>query len=193
MTPIFVDKWESEYPMIKEYFTNREWRWIFKISRIALNTKMQSLQYKIITGIINCGKKLMEWHIKDNNKCTLCGEVDDIQHYLIYCDSTSKLWTSFSHWWNKIIINWGFPRFNIGSYDTEELIIFGFYGKDVGSNVLNYCVLYVKMFIHMAKQLSKNINFYDFLPRLKEWLKLDKANWKIKPELNGLKLLYSIL
>ena len=96
---------------------------------------------------------------------------------------------SFSNWWNKLTGNWEFPWFNTYSYDLEELIIFGFYGKDVGSNTLNYCILFAKMFIHVGQ----SINFYDFLPKLKEWLKLDTVNWKNKIELKGLELLYCIL
>ena len=60
MKPLLIQRWEEEYPMVKLSFTKNEWEWIYKVSRITLNTQMQSLHYKIISRIINCGYKLNE-------------------------------------------------------------------------------------------------------------------------------------
>ena len=128
----------------------------------------------------------------DTDACKYCQKVDNI-HYLIYCNETYMFWNSFSYWWNALTKNWNYPRFMLDAFDREELIIFGYYGKDKGSNVLNYCILYAKNYIHVNKQMNKNINFYEFLPKLKLWLKLDKVMWNNNEHLSGLKLLYVIL
>ena len=147
------------------------------ISRLTLNTRMQSLQYKILTRIINCGKKLFDWHINDSIGCWYCTKIDDIQHYLIYCKDTSIFWHSFSNWWNLNTVNWHYPKFCINAMDYEELILFGYYSNDIGGNALNYCLLFAKMYIHNMKQMKKKLCFYEYLPMLKRCMELEKSNW----------------
>ena len=64
---------------------------------------------------------------------------------------------------------------------------------DSGSNALNYFILYAKLFIHMSKQTNQVINFYRFLPKMKDWLKLDKSMWNNNEYLSGVKAIYIIM
>ena len=80
-----------------------------------------------------------------------CNNIDSIQHYLIYCKNTFNYWESFSNWWNSFAINWDYLKFNLNSFNIDELIIFGYYNKNTGGNAL---ILFAKMHMHVTKQIG---------------------------------------
>lgn len=59
----------------------------FQASR---ETKLQSLQYKIIHRIFPCGSYLCRIRIRD--WCKYCDQTDSISHHLFRCDKVKPFW-----------------------------------------------------------------------------------------------------
>ncbi len=130
-------------------------------------TKLQSLQYRIIHRIVPCNKWLYNIKIKENGTCDYCNETDDIQHFFIYCENIKVFWKCFINWWNRIDL----VDLNSFSEDIEECIIFGFpYVHDIIKE-LNYCILIAKYYIYIQRLCNQNkIDFYIFQTMLKNKL-----------------------
>ena len=191
--PIFIHRWEEEYPTLVEFVTEKEWKWIFNVSKLTMNTKVQSIQYKLLSRIINCGVKLKQWKINIDAKCKKCNDQDNLQHYFIYCKNIFNFWKSICVWWNNLATTLAYPGIYLNKYDSEELLLFGYYGNDSGCNVLNYVLLYSRYYIYITNQSECEIHLYDFIVKLKWWLKCDKKMWKTKNNMEGIKTLYNCL
>ncbi len=90
-----------------------------------------------------CNKWLCNKKIKSESRCTFCNDVDDLIHFLIYCENTMRFWTSFYKWWNNI------SEFNMGrNYIFEEFTLFGYPGEEDIIQILNYCVACKIFYIH---------------------------------------------
>ena len=91
--PAGLQKWQSISPGL---IPEEEWpdilRWPYQCLR---ETKLQSLQSKIIHRIINCNKKLFDMKLKETPMCSYCDETDDISHFFAHCDNVSDIWKFF--------------------------------------------------------------------------------------------------
>ena len=71
-----MEKLEMKYPNVRKHLTEVEWEWIWlsKISRLTQNAKIQSMQYRIITQLLDCGKNWKKgrliW-IRPNKICSV--------------------------------------------------------------------------------------------------------------------------
>ena len=65
-------------------------------------TKIQSLQYKILNQVYPCRSKLFKWKIKET--CLFCGDHDDLMHHFYAC-SEKTFWFSFNNWFDTICIS----------------------------------------------------------------------------------------
>ena len=102
--------------------SDNEWSNIFQRSYQTLReTKIQSLQFKIIHRIINCNKKLFDMKIKETPKCSYCDAIDDIPHFFMRCENVLDLWTRFFNWWNQV----GYHNVNFPTPQSENDILFG--------------------------------------------------------------------
>ncbi len=144
-TPISVKKWSEQYPN----FNNAEphiWKRIFKMSFITVrDTKIQTLQCKIIHNIISCNQWLHNIKIKENNKCAFCKDIDNLPHVFLKCDKVKQFWSHWFNWWQKIS---GF-EIQLDNNVIEGCILFGFPHKSDIIMVLNYCILYSKYYIYI--------------------------------------------
>jgi hypothetical protein len=188
--PKHVERWEEDFPGLKE-MDSEFWANIYKNSfQYCRETKLQSLQYRLINRIINCQQKLMQWKIINNSICKFCNLEDTLIHFFLQCSNTKNLWYMILNWWNSLDI----IKIELFSHDLSECLLFGFPIKDPIFNLLNLICLNVKWYIYQQKALGKNerINLTSFLPRLKNKLNIEERifeKYKKDKELDIIKII----
>ena len=92
--PTAVIRWHEKFDI-----DSSDWVNIFRLPYIvARETKIQTLQYKIIHRIISCKKWLFTLKVSDSPNCDSCGEVDDIIHYFVKCNGLNSFWNGLEKW-----------------------------------------------------------------------------------------------
>lgn len=133
--------------------TDDEWskifQWPYQISR---ETRLQSLQYKIIHRTINCNKKLFDMKLKDSPRCSYCDEIDDIPHFFIKCEKVKLLWCKFFDWWNGL----GYPYVHFTGNLGERDFLFGLSNGADYTTALNFCMLHIKNYIYRQRLFNDN-------------------------------------
>jgi hypothetical protein len=168
--PTSCEKWAKEYPEFKN--ADQElWPNIFKLSfSITRETKLQSFQYRIIHRIITCRKRLFDIKIADSPKCQFCNNEDNITHFFLFCPIAHNFWNTFFTWWNGL----GDIKIQTEYECLDKCILFGFPPRGEIFEVLNFCILNAKYYIHNKKLLDENnIEFLQFLYILKFKLKIE--------------------
>ena len=159
--PTAVSKWNESFNIVEA-----DWKHIFSLPYcVARETKLQSLQYRILHRIVPCKKWLYVQTVIDSPNCTVCNEVDDILHYFVDCTGVRDFWYSLERWWN-----------NLQGYEitlTSKHIIFGIYYDKYYSN-LNYIILLAKWYINRQHCMDQKIDFYNFLYILKDHLRIEE-------------------
>ncbi len=112
---------------------NDLWKNIYKSPfNIVRETRLQTLQYKIIHNTIVCNQRLKRIKIKESDTCSFCNLPDDIPHYFINCEHTKAFWKTWGLWSEKL------TNFNIRECeDIIECILFGFPGKKNNTIIIN--------------------------------------------------------
>ena len=77
--------------------------------------KLQEFNFKLLHGILPCGKNLMNWKIKDNNHCDVCNIEQTIIHLLFECRFVKNLWEAVSS-----ALGWTIEKRNI-LYGSEKV------------------------------------------------------------------------
>ena len=162
--PTSYDKWELEYD-----YTHFDWQTIAKIPfKSARETSLQSLQYQIINRYFPCQEKLYTWKIKESNLCPTCNKVDSLVHYFVDCNQVKILWGCLKTWCNYIL------KFKIQFGPLDILLGIPNYANQNEIDILNFIILFAKMFIKTCKNENKTIDFYDFQLRLKQRMIIEK-------------------
>ena len=167
-----IYKWQEKYPTLSDDC----WAKIFKNSfRITKETKLQSLQYKIIHRVIMCKKKLNEMRILDSPLCVYCQENDDLSHFFINCPYVKEFWLAIFNWISTIY------ETQINIQDIE--IIFGLQENDEYKEVLNFIILIAKHFIYRNRINDIHIlNLQSFKADLRYRLKIQHIIYsKVNP------------
>ena len=124
---------------------------------------LQLFQYRIIHRIFLSNHWLNILKIKDNHTCEFCDEDDTIEHYFVYQHTVRAFWNSFAIWWANL--------FKVNHILDECIIVFGVYLRTPDTYLFNYCVILAKYFLYCRKRsLAHNIDFYRYLPYLKQTL-----------------------
>lgn len=63
----------------------------FKVKMIK-EKKLAEFNFKVLSGILMCGKLQKRFKIKDDDKCVLCDVIHDIPHLLYYCKASKLVW-----------------------------------------------------------------------------------------------------
>ena len=99
-----------------------------------------------------------------------CMVTDTVTHYLCECQIVKEFWSLFKNWWHKCYD----VNIALGAAD----VIFGILNpnEDIILDVLNYCILFAKRFIHKCQQgeNNNNINFIAFKYKLKKRIMNEK-------------------
>ena len=160
-TPKGIQKWVNQFNLT-EFHT--EYYWI--PYRNCRETRIQSLQYRILTRIFPCNKWLNTLKVIESDRCNICEEIDSIEHYLITCKVLKRFWQSFIDWWKYISKQESFTL-------TDQNIILGIIEYAKWKDVLNFCLLKAKMFIYNKKIHEEEISFHGFLVHIKNSLQTE--------------------
>ena len=148
-TPSCIKKWNSIFPYISEGDILKSFKLPFKCIR---ETKVQSLQYRILHRTITCNKKLADMKLIESNKCNYCTNEDDILHFFIFCPAVYHFWKDLMQWFEpKLRKSLTFPIF-----PSPSDIIFGIHGEDHSSLLLNFFILHAKNYIHFRRLFKEN-------------------------------------
>ena len=166
-TPNGITRWNAIFPNIQ----SEEWQNVFLRSfRASRETSLQSLQFRILSYVITCRKKLHEMKISDSPLCTApnCTQIDNHVHFFCECSYVNVFWENLFSWLDH----------NIG-YSLEvdvKNIILGVPIVDDRSAVLNYILLLAKYFIHKQRMENKHIlSMHAFKCLLHYKLKIEKT------------------
>ncbi len=160
-------KWESNYP--NHVF---EWKEIFLTPyKLNRDTKIQSLQFRIIHRFFPCNYTLNTWYHDQSSECSYCGNEDTLEHYFVNCPHLKNLWNSFFSWWYCT----SKTRIQLTSLD----IILGIANEqvDVTIDLLNYCILLLKAYIYDTKEKLEEFNLYEYQIRLKKTLEYEQYSY----------------
>jgi hypothetical protein len=175
--PIHQNKWLEYFPLFSEI--ENIWNRIYMDLHFNVRqTKVQSLQYKLIFRIVNCRKKLFDWNLTIDKNCPICKVEDSIQHFFIECNPVRQFWRNLIDWWN----NKDFIFIDPYREELRENLLFGFLNIDNWYRVLNFVIVYAKWYIYKSKLVNNNVYLTVFLKDLK---------LNIKNEINIQKLYYS--
>ena len=159
-SPVAVKRWNELYYDI-------DWERSFTLAfRLLRDTKIQTLQYKILMRIFPCNSKLFRWKIVYSPRCNFCYEIDSIEHYLYECNLVRKFWSAFEKWWKHIS--------DCYIHLATKDILFGIHLDDSKMlRALNYSILIAKRYIYVEKYKSNSLFFLVFLQDLKMRLETD--------------------
>ena len=138
--------------------------------RYIKQTKIQSMQYKIIHGIYACNLKLFHWKIKPSNLCSYCNEVDNTVHHFYTCKEMALFWHTFHNWWSNIC-----KKCIICKPLTPLQVLLGVTEQICHKTQLNYLILLAKWYIFRTKYLEKQCFFVEFLTDIKNNLETEKV------------------
>ena len=172
--PTALDRWLETFEIIED-----DWKVIFKQPYLsARETKLQSIQYKILHRIIPCRKWLYKQKVIDSQICNQCNEneVDDILHHFIKCSRLQNFWHSIELWWNR--------KAEYQIVLTNKHIIFGFYYDNANFSNINYIILLAKWYIQSQTYYERQIDFLGFLTTLKQHLLTEKYICTCNDKLN---------
>ena len=69
------------------------WKLIYRIPRITLETKISIFQYKLLNNLLNLNKKLFQFGIISQSKCSFCELYDETPHHIFYeCMYPQNVW-----------------------------------------------------------------------------------------------------
>ena len=140
---------------------NHDWKCTFILPhKIAQETYLQSFQYKVVTRILNCNYNLHKWGIKDLPVCEYCNELDTITHHLFECQVVKTFWDE--------VELWIYDRLGVLFNLTICEIIFGIRELDELIRLVNYIILYGKLYINKQRTYSKKLTPAEFFSKLKD-------------------------
>ena len=62
-----------------------------KVKQIP-DKKICEFNFKVLSNILSCRKKLYKWHVTQNANCMLCNSEETVEHLLFTCPIKQKIW-----------------------------------------------------------------------------------------------------
>ena len=155
--PTAEETWIDIFPFLEDL----EWSKIYTLPyKITKEPFLQSLQYKVLNRIVNCKERLFKWKISENNICNYCENIDTLEHHLINCKASKRIWDSLDQWIrNNLLLIYRL---------TECEILLGIPNTNsTDLQIMNFLILFTKCFINRKKTLKSQIYFIDLLKELK--------------------------
>ena len=162
--PTALYKWEELY-----YYASFNWKDIFKAPySVARETSLQSFQYQLLNRYIPCRDILFLWGKEPDNKCLECNNVDTIEHYIYNCPALNQFWLMLRNLLDE--------AYNIKIKFSTLEIICGIKNdnKDIIIDVMNYCILFAKKYIHCSKVKGIALNVMQFKNQILERVIIEK-------------------
>ena len=175
-----LDKWEKPTAFGKwelDYDVSNDWTNILSLSySCTRDTRLQAFHYRIVNRILPCRKWLNRLTVVDSDKCLICNEVDDIEHFLFNCPTTRVFWEHLERWWNRL----SHCRVSL----TIKHILFGIYYDLKYFSEINFVILLAKHYIYIKKHYKEHICFFAFLGTLKYKLSIEEYIHKMNSNLD---------
>ena len=181
-TPACIAKWEESLGYISSI---DEWQTAFKLPfKCCEETFLQSFQYRIIHRIFSCNHWLNTMKVLNSPLCQYCKLDDTICHYFVHCKLVQSFWDSLAIWWSNLFIS--MLELN------NEIIIFGVNITTKETRLLNYILIFAKWYIFVRKSSGtlKDVDFYQFLTKVKERLVYKRCVKKIQGNIQQFDLLW---
>ena len=95
-------KCEEDFP--EDKFGLQQWQKLHSVAFISSReTKLQSLQFKIIRRIVPCRKYLFKREIIDSPECHICGETDTLVHFFLTCRVVRLFLMRIGRWLEQVL------------------------------------------------------------------------------------------
>ena len=169
-TPRCEEKW-SKYVDT----SNMNWQDIYVIPyNVCRETYIQSFQYKILHRIHPCNYTFSIWYKDKSSLCSNCNETDYLEHYFFNCKQVMHLWNSIEKWWKNVLevtfkLDVSSVLFGIPQISDDDVI-----------DVMNFCILYAKHYLHLKKLSGEHFFFIDYLKYIKDKLEIEKMVCALK-------------
>ena len=155
--PTSQNKWVEYYPFLDTI----NWKFFYSLpGKILRATYLLSLQYKILHRVFNCRHKLFLWKMIESPNCLECGEIDHLEHFFYYCESSRRFWIYLENWLSNIFskpVKFTILEILLGCIHVDTLHIYD----------TNYTILYGKYFINKHKKSQKEIYWDHYCRALK--------------------------
>lgn len=117
-------------------------------------TKIQSLQYRLVHRTIPCRNQLFQWRLTDNPNCLYCvgNHIDNNIHFFFACERVNNFWKTLLQWRN----NFNTIQIAFEGGDIQECLLSGFQSNESEIYVLNYVTLLAKFHIYKYRLFENN-------------------------------------
>lgn len=122
-----------------------EWRDIYcRTFTSARETKIQALQFRIVHRTITCNKLLLQYRLREDDKCSQCEQPDTLEHFFYQCTTVRTLWRLVLAW---ILVATGI---DIRQTGLKEALL-GFPKEHPHSRMVNYLLMSARFVIHRQR------------------------------------------
>ena len=117
-------------------------RCLTDINKLSNNSKMRSIQYRILNNSLILNDRLYLWKITSSEECTFCCSFKEtVIHLFTECEHTRKIFDAIT----EIVLGYSENHFTTAL--TKEIILYNNVVKPVGC-LFNFCILAAKTFIY---------------------------------------------
>ena len=170
ITPTSQNKWVEYYPFLETIC----WKKVYLLPfEIANSSYLITFQYKIIHRIFNCNYNLFVWNILDSPACSLCNQIDNIEHYFFYCHQSKFFWTQLEKWLSE-------NSNETFKFTVLEVLLGSVNCNKFSYHMINTVILIGKYFIKLCKTNHNDMFFNAFLHTLKYFLTIEKNIYSAK-------------
>lgn len=147
----------------------QEWQQIcertFSSSR---ETKLQSLQYKLINRVIPCGVHLKQLRIRETDLCPLCDQRDSVVHFFYKCQKVQDFWDRVCAWFRQTV------DLYLDKLSPKEFI-FGLPKNCHKSGIINTILLQIRFYIFRQKLFHQSdLSLVHWLREFKGKLEMER-------------------
>lgn len=132
-------------------------------------TKLQSLQFKVLHRVVPCGVHLKHLRIRETDECPSCKQRDSVVHFFFHCHLVQSFWRQVCAWFKSSV------ELYLDQLTPKE-VMFGLPRQCHKSGVINFILMQVRFFIYRQKLFHDcDLNFMQWLREFK--YKLDMEKW----------------
>lgn len=147
----------------------QEWNEVcHRAFRSTRETKLQSLQYKIINRIVPCGTHLKQLRIRETDECPKCKMKDSIIHFFFHCNVVCDLWRKICGWFLDNV-NLHLERI------TPKEFLLGVPSDYHMSKIINFTLIQIRFFIFRQKLFhNSELCLFQWLREYRDKLRTEK-------------------
>ena len=96
--------------------------------------------------------------------------MDFIEHFFFHCKQVRLLWKSIENWWKQML--------QVTFALDASTVLFGIPNthNDRLNDIVNYCILYAKLYVHQTNMSSAPICFLEYIRFVKKKSELEKMH-----------------